>query len=162
MRRVLLGSVVAVALAGLTGCGGAGGGNSIVGTWEKACFQPTGNAFHWTKAGSFNQDNTYTLTSKSYTDNKCTQDESVFKYYGTYKIGAASKDSNGIDTTEIDMTRTKYVNGDYVSTEKLPWYSMYRFLDNGNLVFAHGKKDGKSKETRADYIGSKWTGYKKK
>ena len=166
MRRVLLGSVVAVALAGLTGCGGAGGGNSIVGTWEHKCFQRSGHEDerYRTIEVTFNQDKSFKENFTQYSDTHCTQDPDLKQWFGTYKIGGAAKDSNGKDTTEFDLTQTKSVHGDTTSTKVSTAYSMYRFLDNGNLVFAHSSDahSGNSKETRANYIGSKWTGFTKK
>ncbi len=162
MRRVFIGSVVAVALAGLTGCNGTGG-NTIVGTWSKACHLPAGKTLYYDKALALNEDGTYKSVIITSTDNKCTQDKEIYIYSGTYKVGGAAKDSNGKDTTELDVTQTKYVHGDTTSTEVSTDYIMYKFLNNGNLVFANwtDAHSGKSKEDRKNYIDPKDAGYTK-
>ena len=137
-----------------------------MGTWEKACFQPVGHE-DWryrTVVITFSQDKSFDENLTKYSDTHCTQDPDTKHWIGTYKIGGAAKDSNGKDTTELDMTTTKYVHGTEVSTKRGTGYGMYRFSEKGNLLTAHSSDahSGNSKEDRANYINPKWTGLTRK
>ena len=162
MRKILTtGVIVSVASLFIVGCGGSSdpltSGEKLVGTWTKGCYKPTGDngARYRTATLTFTKDNTFKFEKIKYSDEKCTQDPETYKKAGTYKVGKDTKDSNNKEATEIDYTK---------GSDK--FYSMFKFLKSGNLVFANKNdaegRDGSTPEKRANYFDSSWTGFSKK
>ncbi len=131
--------------SGNGGSGNGGSGNnttpqSIVGTWHQDCHHSQ------IRDLSMRSDGTGTLTKKNYTDTVCTQGEQVENHNFSYTKGGDTTGSQGESATELDIS--------FGSGNTDNFYTMYRFMDNGNLLLADksNEKDGSTREKREDFF----------
>jgi len=152
-RHILISLGLGAAL--LSGCGSSGDAeNEIVGTWHKNCYLPTGSDKYRTMDFVLNADNTGLGKKTYYSDEDCTLDANPHEWDFVYNVGEKTVGDDGKEAYELDQSGG---TGDGAWA----YYTMFRFLDNGNLLTAGTSetRDARSEAQRANHFADNWTGY---
>jgi len=156
-RHILISLGLGAAL--LSGCGGNsdGGGDTIVGTWHKSCYLPNGSDQYHTTDFIARANNTGHTKKTYYASEDCSVIENAKEWDFTYTVGAKTVGDDGKETYELDQSG---------GTGEGAWeyYTMFRFLDNGNLLTAgtSDTRDASSEAQRANHFAENWTGSTRK
>lgn len=156
--------IVAIVLGlGLAGCGGGADdvtpAQRLVGTWNKACYQPADNPYarYRTEERVFREDGTGSYTKVKYSDAACTQDPYREETrILSYTVGEKTEDSSGKEAYKLDLLKD-YGSGPHED------YTMFRFTEEGNLLIAaySDAYPGDDDASRENYIDTVWHGFAK-